>query len=279
MPCTDDMHGERARTTRVLLPIECHVERERERERESVCVCVSVHVHADDRLGQGRRGRQRGSGDEALVDYVEYRAARGNHSAATPSVVSFVEDTHMFGQYAYGHVSTTAAPLLSFAVIEPPLGCASAVNPRERTSVTARSAHCVVAGNGGYFNMTTGTCLGNIVSDGRVVQSSTFANANFGLRASGTYVIGYISEAMVRDTVDPFVQLVAGVGWLVRNSSNYVRESFLAEDLGTQMTGNNFATIQSARTAIGHDAAGRLLMLHVRPHAPRVRVRCAALTP
>eukprot|EP01137_Pigoraptor_chileana_P026372 Opistho-2@7534 len=134
---------------------------------------------------------------------------------------------------------------------------------RSRPSITAREKHCIVAGNGGFFNTANGACYGNIVSDGRIVQTSPWHNANFGLRRDGTFVVGYIDEAMVNDITNPFVQLVAGVIWLVRNGTNFVSESADVEDLSHQETGRAFVTVRSARTAIGHDAHGRLVMAQI----------------
>ncbi len=59
-------------------------------------------------------------------------------------------------------------------------------------------------------------------------------------------VIGYLSEEDIRDGIaltaqegkkpperDSLVQLVSGVGWLVRNGKNYVKESFRLEGTAT----------------------------------------------
>ena len=53
--------------------------------------------------------------------------------------------------------------------------------------------------------------------------------------------------------------------WLVRDGVNYVSESLLAECGDVQETGHlqYFADVISARTALGHDAAGRVIMAQV----------------
>lgn len=56
---------------------------------------------------------------------------------------------------------------------------------------TARLGRCLVAQNGGYFDMSSGECLGNVVSDGRLVQNAHgLQNAQFGIRRDGTMVFG-----------------------------------------------------------------------------------------
>lgn len=47
----------------------------------------------------------------------------------------------------------------------------------------------------------------------------------------------YLSEEEVLDTENPFVQLLSGVVWLIRNGSVYINESQAAECDETQETG------------------------------------------
>ncbi|XP_078072062.1 N-acetylglucosamine-1-phosphodiester alpha-N-acetylglucosaminidase isoform X3 [Mustelus asterias] len=76
---------------------------------------------------------------------------------------------------------------------------------------------------------------------------------------------GYLSEEDVVDKENPFVQLVSGVIWLLRNGTIYINESQSAECSKTQETGSfeRFVNVVSARTAIGHDKYGRLVLLHI----------------
>ena len=114
--------------------------------------------------------------------------------------------------------------------------------------------------------VASGTCLGNMVSDGRIVQTTgNQQNANFGIREDGTIVVGYIPDEEVRNTTNPFRQLVTGVVWLVRNGTNYVNESKKLECASHQDTGrmDTFVDVLSARSALGHDAQGRLVMAQV----------------
>ncbi|XP_027521622.1 N-acetylglucosamine-1-phosphodiester alpha-N-acetylglucosaminidase [Corapipo altera] len=75
----------------------------------------------------------------------------------------------------------------------------------------------------------------------------------------------YLSEEDVLDQTNPFVQLVSGVVWLLRDGEVYINESRDAECGNTQTTGtfDKFINVISARTAVGHDRQGRLVLVHV----------------
>ncbi|XP_077880692.1 N-acetylglucosamine-1-phosphodiester alpha-N-acetylglucosaminidase isoform X1 [Ictidomys tridecemlineatus] len=183
--------------------------------------------------------------------------------AGSPSVRAFV--SHFSGRAVAGHLTRVAAPLRTFSVLEP--GGSGGCSERRRATVeeTARSAGCRVAQNGGFFRMSTGECLGNVVSDGRRVSSSGgLQNAQFGIRRDGTLVTGYLSEEELLDTENPFVQLLSGVVWLIRNGSIYINESQATECDETQETGSfsKFINVMSARTAVGHDRKGQLVLFH-----------------
>ncbi|XP_025059516.1 N-acetylglucosamine-1-phosphodiester alpha-N-acetylglucosaminidase isoform X4 [Alligator sinensis] len=166
----------------------------------------------------------------------------------------------------YGHFTFVRNPLRTFSVLEP--GGVGGCSTRWRATVekTARHGQCLVAQNGGYFDMDTGECLGNVVSDGRLVKNAGgLQNAQFGIRKDGTMVFGYLSEEDVLDPVNPFMQLVSGVVWLLRNGEVYINQSKTAECDETQTTGNfdKFINVISARTAVGHDSQGQLILVHV----------------
>ena len=130
---------------------------------------------------------------------------------------------------------------------------------------TAAAHHCVVATNGGFFDQKTTRCIGNLVSDGALVQAGTHQNVQFGITAKHEFIVGYLSEADVESmtAAASVTQLIAGVGWLVRNGRNYVSESLRTEDMSVQDTGGNFASIVSARNAIAHDKDGRLMLVAI----------------
>ncbi|XP_041046049.1 N-acetylglucosamine-1-phosphodiester alpha-N-acetylglucosaminidase isoform X3 [Carcharodon carcharias] len=165
-----------------------------------------------------------------------------------------------------GHFTFVNNPLRTVSVLEPlkPGGCSQSY--RATVQETIKSKKCLVAQNGGFFDMNTGSCLGTVVSDGKLVQDGKgIQNAQFGIKKDGTLVFGYLSEEDVMDKENPFVQLVSGVIWLLRNGTIYVNESQSAECSKIQETGSfeRFVNVVSARTAIGHDKYGRLVLLHI----------------
>lgn len=177
----------------------------------------------------------------------------------------FVSDVQGSSRIVYGHMTVVYDPLRTVSVLEPggPGGC----EMRQRASVpeTGEAAACLYAQNAGFFNTSTGECLGNVVSNGRAVRDSGgIQNAQFGIRRDGSLVFGYLSQEDVLDQSNPFVQLVSGVVWLLRNGKVYIKESMEAECNKTQETGhfNTFVDVVSARTAVGHDAEGRLMLFH-----------------
>ncbi|NXL93347.1 NAGPA acetylglucosaminidase, partial [Alectura lathami] len=186
--------------------------------------------------------------------------------AATRTFVSYIPPTGEERRAVYGHFTFVRNPLRTFSVLEP--GGAGGCRARRRALVeeTARLGRCLVAQNGGYFDMGSGECLGNVVSDGRLVQNAGgLQNAQFGIRRDGTMVFGYLSEEDVLDEANPFVQLVSGVVWLLRDGEVYISQSQTAECDKTQTTGTfeKFINVISARTAVGHDRQGQLVLVHV----------------
>ena len=158
-----------------------------------------------------------------------------------------------------------------FSVLEPggEGGCTGGYFARRSTvkdTVTSRKGGCRLAANAGYFNVMSGQCLGNVVSDGRVVRTAdNEQNANFGIREDGTIIVGYIPDDEITNTTNPFRQLVTGVVWLVRNGTNYVSESMRLECSDHEDTGrmDTFVDVLSARSALGHDNQGRVVMAQV----------------
>ena len=130
---------------------------------------------------------------------------------------------------------------------------------------TAAGHHrsCQIAVNAGFFNVSDGGCLGHLISDSRIVQSTTRRNAIFGMTQSGFFVTGYSDADWIREA--GFRQLVNGVIWLVRNSLSAVQSAIETESAETQSTGSlaDFAAVRSARTAIGHDREGNLILVQI----------------
>lgn len=162
-------------------------------------------------------------------------------------------------------ITTVPNPLQTFSIYPPKNidGCEPGVDHRTEVSVSSKHYGCIAASNAGFFNVTDGSCFGNIVSDGKVIQNTGLQNANFGVRQDGSIVVGYLSHEDVANQANPFVNLVAGVIWLVRDGRNYVSQSAHVEDMSRQTTGDAFVTVQSARAALGHDREGKIVLVQV----------------
>ena len=178
-------------------------------------------------------------------------------------------------RYLIGTIAYLEQPYYTLSVLEPghPGGCKvqywSATRSTVRDTASHRFGGCRLAVNAGYFKVRNGHCLGNIVSDGRIVQTSNDEqNANFGIRRDGTISVGYIPDEEILNSTNPFRQLVAGVIWLVRNGTNFVNESMELECSSHEDTGKmeTFVNVISARTALGHDAEGRVVIAQVHAH-------------
>lgn len=105
--------------------------------------------------------------------------------------VSSIADDTGTAKWASGHITVVHDPLRTVSILEPggPGGCEQ--NHKEVVEVTAKTKKCLVAQNGGFFKTDTGLCLGNVVSDGKLVRNSGgVQNAQFGIRKDGTLVFG-----------------------------------------------------------------------------------------
>ncbi|NXH11850.1 NAGPA acetylglucosaminidase, partial [Bucco capensis] len=190
----------------------------------------------------------------------------GGPVATTRTFVSYIPPAGEDHKVVYGHFTFVRNPLRTFSVLEPGGTGGCQAYRRAPVEETAKLGKCLVAQNGGYFDMETGECLGNVVSDGKLVRNSGgLQNAQFGIRQDGTMVFGYLAEEDVLDQANPFVQLVSGVVWLLRNGEVYINQSQMAECGEIQTTGtfDKFINVISARTAVGHDSQGQLVLVHV----------------
>ncbi|XP_078689990.1 N-acetylglucosamine-1-phosphodiester alpha-N-acetylglucosaminidase-like [Branchiostoma floridae x Branchiostoma belcheri] len=196
--------------------------------------------------------------------------AHRNSNITVPSTTRYfvtkVVDSLGKVKNGYGHYTVINNPLRTFSVVEPG-GSNGCIEERRRTVLnTSQARTCHVAVNAGFFNTHTGACLGNVVTDGKRIQDSGgIQNANFGIRKDGTIVVGYLSELDILQEDNPFVQLVTGVIWLVRNGTVYVNESQTTECADMQETGSldRFVNVVSARSAVGHDEEGRVVLVHI----------------
>jgi hypothetical protein len=170
--------------------------------------------------------------------------------------------------YVNGHIVTISDPFQSLSVLEPqkPGGCENKL--RSTVAATSKQMRCRLAVNAGFFNTHTGSCLGNIISNGELIRDAKgIQNANFGILRNGTLVTGYLSEHDVTpgNGSSQFYQLITGVIWILRNGSLYVNQSIEAECRETEETGTlkKFANVLSGRTAVGHDKNGRVVIVQV----------------
>jgi len=170
-------------------------------------------------------------------------------------------------RFAYGHVAVISNSRDTLSVYEPDDIGSCTTKPfttQHFLSESAKQHNCIYASNGGFFNVSTGNCLGNLYSDGRlVVNAQGIMNPNLGILRNGTIVVGYLTEEHILNL--EWVNLVQGIIWLVRGGQNYVDEAMKMECDDLQTTGNmeKFVSTNSARTAIGHDKDGNVLLLHV----------------
>ena len=235
-----------------------------------------------------RHGSRRFSRDIAGCQHVRWENRTyeefNDHSAQLPTKPSVHYQLHRFAdaviedysdikrRYIVGSIAFLERPYYTLSVLEPnsPGGCKVQYWSATRSLVSETASHrvggCRIAVNAGYFDVHNGRCLGNVVSDGRIVQTSNDEqNANFGIRQDGTLTVGYIPDQEILNSTNPFRQLVSGVIWLVRNGSNFVNESKELECSSHEDTGRmeTFVNVISSRTAIGHDDQGRVVIAQV----------------
>ncbi|XP_022092205.1 N-acetylglucosamine-1-phosphodiester alpha-N-acetylglucosaminidase-like [Acanthaster planci] len=175
-------------------------------------------------------------------------------------------DTALYFRTSFGHLTLVNNPLRTLSVLEPLDVGGCSLGLRVPVTRSATQKHCLVAMNAGFFNTHTGDCYGNVISDRRLVKNMHgVQNAHFGIRADGSLVFGYLSEHDVLDRENPFVQLVGGVGWLLRDGEKYVEESKKAECKNSEETGSveSFFNVVAARTAVGSDREGHVILAHV----------------
>jgi len=144
----------------------------------------------------------------------------------------------------------------------------SSATPAERSDwrsqYEAAPTGCSIAAPAGYFDVSSHACHGSVVSNGKLVHvaKNSAALTAVGFR-NGSFVVGGVPEAELKSQEQPFSWLVSGSAWLVRGGTSYVHESLGLAVGDTDTTTTDFVAGQHARTVVGHDAEGRLLLLHV----------------
>ena len=193
---------------------------------------------------------------------------------ASYKILRFTEriDKRHCTHHVLGNMAFIDNPYHTLSILEPntPGTCNGSLFPAPlvpvRQTIDGHRPRCRLSVNAGFFNRLTGNCFGNIVSNGRIVQSAgSIQDANFGIKEDGTIMVGYISDDEVYNETNPFRLLLTGVIWLVRNGTNNVNKSMYVEcsrnSRGISM--DNFVRITSARAAIGHDDKGRVVLARV----------------
>lgn len=127
------------------------------------------------------------------VTHETWAASKHSNSPVFKSniFISDIADDSGAHRWVNGHITEVLDPLRSVSILEPggPGGCER--NHRDLVELTAKTRKCLIAQNGGYFNTHTGQCLGNVVSDEKLVRNSGgIQNAQFGIRKDGTLVFG-----------------------------------------------------------------------------------------
>jgi len=176
----------------------------------------------------------------------------------TPNTTSkFINTTWPGFNYTFtGHLLRLTNPIGHFHILPPSGGCG---HP-ETTSANAAASGCIAASNGGFFDMSTGACIGNIITNGTVIELPATQNSNFGILKNNTFVLGYLTADQISaiNASSQFLELITGVVWLVRDAVNFVNESASIENAGS-----GFVSEAAPRVAIGHDKSGNLMVLEV----------------
>lgn len=122
-------------------------------------------------------------------------------------------------------------------------------SPFVRPSIQATRHGCYFVTNGGPFH-ADGTCIGVVVVEGHVVYDS-FGGVGFGITKGPNrqWVIGKLSHQSQVDSLN-LESFVTGFDWLVYNGTNVASSR-----------NNTTGAVESARTSIGIDWNGRLLLV------------------
>eukprot|EP01127_Copromyxa_protea_P004586 TRINITY_DN14439_c0_g1_i1.p1 TRINITY_DN14439_c0_g1~~TRINITY_DN14439_c0_g1_i1.p1 ORF type:complete len:263 (-),score=50.47 TRINITY_DN14439_c0_g1_i1:33-821(-) len=126
----------------------------------------------------------------------------------------------------------------------------------EKTSVQSEKHNCIFATNGGPFSFSEPSCIGNVVSDSKIVQDSGDSRngESIGLTKDGNWILGHIDREEVKSL--EFAQLTSAFYWLTKN-------------------GNVIPTpggLIAPRTFAGINAAGELLLFVVDGHESKPSV-------
>jgi len=160
-----------------------------------------------------------------------------------------------------GHHTVIYNPKEMLSVLEPgkPGGCSDRLT--NTVAESARQKSCFVAASGGFFNHITGECYGNVVSNGRIVNTfNGKKNSGFAIRKDGGVSVGYFfkSDLYRKD----LLHLVSGIGWVLRDGEDYLAKSFEYEQCNLNNV-HNFVNLKTSRTFVGYDEHGYVHIVQV----------------
>jgi len=179
-------------------------------------------------------------------DYVTETPAGGGFKVVTHKVLK----EKLIGQTITGHALVIQGAGEAFHIYTPNDKCPGVA----ATSTTSEHHKCKIATNAGFFNMEKSTCVGEIISDSKVIHSDPSHKALFGITHDGLLIAGYGNESFVKK--HGFKQLVQGRGWLVHKGKSYISTAAEKESISS-----SFITLLAPRLAIGWDKEGRVLLV------------------
>jgi len=139
-------------------------------------------------------------------DYVTIAAAEPA-SGPIYTLTNFTTDKGAKGRFAVVH-----KPIGNFHIYYPE-EAAGKCGGLEFTSRQSLVHSCDFATNGGPFSFHDPTCLGNIVSDGKIIQTGGGGEV-IGLTHTKKWILGSVTSRTVPKL--DFVQLTSGFNWLTR---------------------------------------------------------------
>jgi len=192
-------------------------------------------------------GRDAPVGD-FISDFVTGVPASGEFKVVSHKVLK----ESLIGQTVTGHALLIQGAGEAYHTYTPNDRCPGVAD----TSVTGAKHGCKIATNAGFFGMQDHSCIGPIVSDGKIIHSASRLGAVFGITNEGKFIAGYVNESVIEKS--NFKQLVQGRGWLVRNGQSYLDTAADKEGIS-----KSFIQLLAPRLAIGWDQQGRLILLVV----------------
>jgi len=215
----------------------------------AIAVFASAEMPFDETKVSGSYVGTEPPGGDFISDYVTEIPSAGAMEVVHHKVLR----ENLIGQTITGHALLIQGAANGFHIYTPDDKCPGTA----ATSHTSAKHKCKLATNAGFFGMSDHSCVGHIVSDGRVIHSSASKlRAMFGITQDGKFIAGYGNESFIHNK--KFKQLVQGRGWLVRNGKSYVETSAQRENIA-----KSFVQLHAPRLSIGWTKQGHLLLVIV----------------